>query len=134
MDEYYAPPMMSDDISKPPQTLDQPTGERKRPRPNVWGALGWAGVLSIVLGILFFSFQTEGGPVFFVFILYMFAATAICEALGFGKFNLLGGTTIPDWALMAVMGVLLYLSCLILVLIVRWILRLSRTRTRSSTI
>lgn len=58
-----------------------------------------------------------------LFFLVVIPAAVICEKLGFGQFNILGGSTVPDWLLYSVMMVVVYLYCLVLVMAARWLLR-----------
>jgi hypothetical protein len=60
-----------------------------------------------------------------VFFAVVLPAALICEKLGFGQFNILGGSTVPDWLLFTVMIVLVYLYCLVLVMAARGVWRIA---------
>ena len=56
----------------------------------------------------------------------IFPAAMICEKLGFGHFNILGNSTIPDWLFFFVMIGLVYLYSLTVVVIGRLVWRALR--------
>ncbi len=71
-------------------------------------------------------------PAFFFLVLLLVTAS-ICEGLGLGHFYILGGSTIPDWLLFAVMGALAYTCSLVLVLCLRSVIRWAIGLRRSSS-
>jgi hypothetical protein len=107
--------------------VNQP-GKRRR-KGRFWVPLVWASILPAILTVTATAFQSllndlpeQVASILFVAVLL--PAVLICEGLGFGKFNIFGGTTIPDWVLFSAMIVVVYLYSLVLVLVVRLIGRL----------
>jgi hypothetical protein len=98
--------------------------------PLVWAALP---TLLVTLFTCFFLSYYEP-PKFLVgvwFIGLVIPAAVICEKLGFGQFNILGGSTVPDWLLFSVMMVLVYLYSLGLVMAGRGMVRLALQARRA---
>jgi len=85
-------------------------------------------MLLIGLGALL---TLNGDPPPFFLVLLLVTAS-ICEGLGLGHFYILGGSTIPDWLLFAVMGALAYTCSLVLVLCLRSVIRWAIGLRRSS--
>jgi hypothetical protein len=101
----------------------------KRRTRRIWVPLVSAAVPTLLLTLLtcFFSRYDEL-PEFVVGVLFVgvvIPAAVICEKLGLGQFNILGGSTIPDWLFFSVMMVLVYLYCLVLVMAGRGLARLA---------
>ena len=103
------------------------SGNRRTRR--VWVPLVWAAVPTLLVtsfSCIFWKYYEP--PEFLVGVLFfavVIPAAVICEKLGFGEFNILGGSTVPDWLFFSVMMVLVYLYCLVLLLAVqstaRWV-------------
>ena len=94
-----------------------------------WVPLVWAAVPTLlVTSFTGFFWRYYELPEFLVgalFIGLVIPAAVICEKLGFGQFNILGGSTIPDWLFFSVMMVLVYLYSLVLVMAGRGLERLA---------
>jgi hypothetical protein len=90
--------------------------------------LVWAAVPTLVVSLSIWARfdqlpeQVVGVLLFAV----LLPAAMICEKLGLGQFNILGGSTIPDWLFYSVMIVLLYLYSLGLVMVGRGVARFVR--------
>ena len=109
-------------------------GASRRTR-RFWVPVVWAAVPTLmVTSFTCFFWRYYEPPKFLVGVLFIgvvIPAAVICEKLGFGEFNILGGSTIPDWLLFSVMMVLVYLYSLVLVMggrgLVRFALQAQRT-------
>lgn len=103
------------------------TAGRNPRRRRFWVPLVWAAVPALLVTLFTCFFWRYYEPPEFVVGVLFFAvvipAAVICEKLGFGHFNILGGSTVPDWLLYSVMMVVVYLYCLVLVMAARWLLR-----------
>jgi hypothetical protein len=102
---------------------------RQRPRQGkFWVPLVWAAVPTLLVSLSIWARfdqlpeQVVGVLLFAV----LLPAAMICEKLGLGQFNILGGSTIPDWLFYSVMIVLLYLYSLGLVMVGRGVARFVR--------
>jgi hypothetical protein len=106
------------------------TGQaRQRPREGkFWVPLVWAAVPTLLVSVSVWTRldqlpeQVVGALLFAV----LLPAAVICEKLGFGQFNILGGSTIPDWLFFSVMIALVYLYSLGLVMVGRGVARFAR--------
>ncbi|MFY9985674.1 MAG: hypothetical protein WAK31_13000 [Chthoniobacterales bacterium] len=72
-------------------------------------------LLVILLIFLLKDYDFPKEVVGILFITVVIPAALICEKLGLGQFNILGGSTIPDWLFYSVMILLVYLYSLALV-------------------
>jgi hypothetical protein len=101
-----------------------------RRKSRVWVPLVWAAVPALLVTLFTcFFWRYYEPPEFVVGVLFfgvVIPAAVICEKLGFGQFNVLGGSTVPDWLFFSVMIVLVYLYCLVLVMAGRGLLRVTR--------
>ena len=96
------------------------TASQNRRKGRFWVPLVWAAVPTL-LATLFTSFfwRYYEPPEFVVGVLFVgviIPAAVICEKLGFGEFNILGGSTVPDWLFFSVVFVLVYVYSLVLVM------------------
>jgi Mn2+/Fe2+ NRAMP family transporter len=78
----------------------------------------------ILLIFLLKNYDFPEGVVAVLFIAVVIPVALICEKLGLGQFNIMGGSTIPDWLFYSVMILLVYLYSLVLVLTGRGIVSL----------
>jgi hypothetical protein len=111
------------------------TPSEHRRTVRFWAPFAWAAVpaLLVTLFICFFWRYYEP-PEFVVGVLFfalVIPAAVICEKLGFGQFNILGGSTVPDWLFFSVMLVLVYLYCLVLVMVGKGVVRLALQARRT---
>jgi hypothetical protein len=102
------------------------------PKSRLWPAFVWAAFPPILLIGLGALLTLNGDPPPFFLVLLLVTAS-ICEGLGLGHFYILGGSTIPDWLLFAVMGALAYTCSLVLVLCLRSVIRWAIGLRRSSS-
>ena len=103
-----------------------------RPKSRLWTAFVWAAFPPILLIGLGALLTLNGDPPPFFLVLLLVTAS-ICERFGLGHFYILGGSTIPDWLLFAVMGALAYTCSLVLVLSLRSVIRWAIRSRRSSS-
>jgi hypothetical protein len=106
-----------------------PGHPRQRPRKGkFWVPLVWAAIPTLLVSLsVWVRFDQLPEPVLgFVFGGVVLPAAVICEKLGLGQFNILGGSTIPDWLFFSVMIALLYLYSLGLVMVGRGVARFAR--------
>jgi hypothetical protein len=100
-------------------------GQRRRRR--FWVPLVWAAVPALLVTLFTCFFWRYYEPPEFVVGVLFFAvvipAAVICEKLGLGQFSILGGSTVPDWLFFSVMMVVVYLYCLVVIGVVRWLVR-----------
>ena len=99
--------------------------ERQR-KGKLWVLLAGAAILTILasaFGSLFLNHLPEQIG-FFLVIVVILPAAVICEKLGFGHFNILGSSTVPDWLFFSVMIALVFVYSLVLVIIGRLMVRL----------
>src|ERR1700751_1577925 len=110
-----------------------PGGSRRTRR--FWVPLIWAAVPALLVSsFVWFFLRYDDPPKFLVgvfFIGLVIPAAVICEKLGFGQFNILGGSTVPDWLFFSVMMVLVYLYSLGLVTAGRGMVRLALQARRA---
>jgi hypothetical protein len=103
-------------------------GSRRKKR--IWVPLVWAAAPTLLVTFYICFFWRYGEPPEFIVGVLFFAvvipAAVICEKLGLGQFNILGGSTIPDWLFSGAMMVLVYLYCLGLVMAGRGVVRMVR--------
>ena len=111
------------------------TADQRRWTKRFWVPLVWAAVPTLLVTFFtcFFSRYDElpefvVGVLFFVVVI---PAAVICEKLGLGQFNILGGSTIPDWLFFSAMMVLVYVYCLVLVMAGRGLVRLALQARRT---
>ena len=79
-----------------------------------------AALTTFVMVLGFYSVSSGIEAMGSVFLVSVFLpATVICEHLGFGHFSILGGSTIPDWAIITVGILWAYAVSLIAVIAVR---------------
>ena len=113
------------DKGREPAVTTGGSGQTKR----FWVPLVWAAVPTLlVTSFTCFFWRYYEPPEFVVGVLFfavVIPAAVICEKLGFGQFNILGGSTVPDWLFFSVMMVLVYLYCLVLVMAGRGLVRLA---------
>jgi hypothetical protein len=110
-DENEAPGELSE--SRPAMTAGQ-TGRQRR----FWVVPVLAAIPTLLVILLIFLLKDYDFPkevVAVLFIAVVIPAALICEKLGLGQFNILGGSTIPDWLFYSVMILLVYLYSLVLV-------------------
>ena len=92
-----------------------------------WVPLVWAAVPALLVTLFAcFLWRYYEPPELVVGVLFfavVIPAAVICEKLGFGQFSILGGSTVPDWLFYSVMMVVVYLYCLVVVGVVRWLFR-----------
>ena len=98
-----------------------------RKKPKLWVPLLWATIPTAIVssfGCMLDQLPEQViGAVFFALFL---PTILICETLGFGQFNIFGGSTISPWIFYSVMVAFLYLYCLIFTLLVRLTIRLTK--------
>ncbi len=90
------------------------TGRKRR----FWVVPVLAAIPTLLVILLIFLLKDYDFPkevVGVLFITVVIPAALICEKLGLGQFNILGGSTIPDWLFYSVMILLVYLYSLVLV-------------------
>jgi hypothetical protein len=101
-------------------------GANRRTR-RLWIPLVWAAVPALlVTSFTCFFWRYYEPPEFVVGVLFfgvVIPAAVICEKLGFGQFNILGGSTIPDWLFFSMVMVVVYLYGLVLVMVGRGVVR-----------
>ena len=110
-DENEAPGELSG--SRPAMTAGR-TGRKRR----FWVVPVLAAIPTLLVILLIFLLKDYDFPkevVGVLFIAVVIPAALICEKLGLGQFNILGGSTIPDWLFYSVMILLVYLYSLVLV-------------------
>ena len=119
----------ADERSEPAVTA----GENRR-KGRFWVPLIWAAVPTLLVTLFTGFFWRYYEPPEFVvgvlFVAVVIPAAVICEKLGFGEFNILGGSTVPDWLFFSVMIVLVYVYSLVLVLAGRGCFALTARRVR----
>ena len=95
-----------------------------------------AGVAALVAGFVlslgFYSITVRNESIGSAFLILVFLpSVVICENLGLGHFSILGSSTIPDWAILTVGILWIYLVSLIAVIAVRILWNCFRQTTRS---
>ena len=110
-------------------------GENRRTRKRFWVPLVWAAIPTLLVTSFTCIFWRYCEPPEFVvgvlFFVVVIPAAVICEKLGLGQFNILGGSTVPDWLFFSVMMVLVYLYSLVLVMLGRGLVRLALQARRT---
>jgi hypothetical protein len=97
------------------------------PRRPAWrNPFAWAAILTLVVTLCAFVpvSQPSENPFLIVGLIALFGAAIICEHVGFGQFNILAPSTIPDAVLLPLTVIFIYGFCLLLVLVVKGICRL----------
>jgi hypothetical protein len=99
--------------SRPAMTAGR-TGRKRR----FWVVPVLSAIPTLLVILLIFLLKDYDFPkevVGVLFIAVVIPSALICEKLGLGQFNILGGSTIPDWLFYSVMILLVYLYSLVLV-------------------
>ncbi len=108
----------AEDPSYPEHQHLQPASASAIRKRRFWVVPVLAAIPTLLVILLIFLLKDYDFPkevVGILFITVVIPAALICEKLGLGQFNILGGSTIPDWLFYSVMILLVYLYSLALV-------------------